>query len=291
MIKALMYHDIRNYSDSKYIERYKLKSFMTADQFKKQLRYLINNYNIINTSDIPKYLESNEKNAILTFDDGLLDHYHVAKILSDFYVKGTFLLPAQAIRDRIVLRTHKIQFILSLINEKELSQRIISEYDDKTLWDKYSVSKWKDNWWSPEMVFVTNVLRYIDDGTVTNKLFNDIVTKDEIGFCNEFYLSEKHINEMIDMGHEIGGHGFTSHIYPLLLDQEEDVKLTLQYLKKFIKGDISYSYPNGKYNETTLQVLKDYNCKYVYTTEKADIDKNGSLLEIPRYDASQDIII
>ena len=53
MIKALMYHDIRDYSNSRYIERYKLKSFMTVDQFKEQLKYLVNNYNIISTSDIP----------------------------------------------------------------------------------------------------------------------------------------------------------------------------------------------------------------------------------------------
>ena len=37
MIKAFMFHDIRNHGDTKYIERYKLKSFMTVDEFKNIL--------------------------------------------------------------------------------------------------------------------------------------------------------------------------------------------------------------------------------------------------------------
>ena len=291
MIKAFTFHDIRNHDNTKYIERYKLKSFMTIEEFKNKLKYLNKEYNIINSSEISNDKILNGKHAVLTFDDGLLDHHYVAEILSDMKISGTFLLPVQAIRDRIGLKAHKIQFILSLIDEKKLSQMIIDMFDDKTLWNKYSVSQWKNNWWTPEMVFVTNVLRYHDNDEITNKLFNNIVTTDEVEFCEDFYLNEKQINEIASVGHEVGGHGFSSHIYPLLPDQEEDVRKTLEYIKKFTRGNIIYSYPNGKYNEETLEVLKKYNCKYAYTTVKADVNKNGSLLEIPRYDGAQDIII
>ena len=140
----------------------------------------------------------NGKHAVLTFDDGLLDHHYVAEILSDMKISGTFLLPVQAIRDRTVLRTHKIQFILSLIDEKKLSQMIIDMFDDKTLWNKYSVSQWKNNWWTPEMVFVTNVLRYHDNDEITNKLFNNIVTTDEVEFCEDFYLNSNKLKEEIN---------------------------------------------------------------------------------------------
>ena len=70
MIKALMYHDIRDYSNSKYLNRYELKSFMTINQFKDKLKYLKKNYNIISTSDIPNVIGSKDKHAVLTFDDG-----------------------------------------------------------------------------------------------------------------------------------------------------------------------------------------------------------------------------
>ena len=52
MIKAFTFHDIRNHDNTKYIERYKLKSFMTVDEFKNKLKYLNKEYNIINSSEI-----------------------------------------------------------------------------------------------------------------------------------------------------------------------------------------------------------------------------------------------
>ena len=63
-----MFHDVRDYDNSKYINRYKLKSFMTIDDFKSKLNYLIKEYNIISTSEIPNVKNSNGKHAILKFN-------------------------------------------------------------------------------------------------------------------------------------------------------------------------------------------------------------------------------
>tara|TARA_R110000765_G_scaffold425960_1_gene540184 strand:+ start:631 stop:1518 length:888 start_codon:yes stop_codon:yes gene_type:complete len=295
MIKALMYHDIRDYSNSKYLNRYELKSFMTINQFKDKLKYLKKNYNIISTSDIPNVIGSKDKHAVLTFDDGLLDHYYVAEILNDMGLSGTFLIPTQAVRDRIIMNVHKIQFLLASIDEKELVKRILNltpkDIPNKHLWERYSVSQWKDNWWTPEMVFVTNFLRYYDKGDITDRLFSNIITTDDAGFCDDFYLNEKQVHEMVSAGHEIGGHGFLSSPLTAIRDQENDIIQSLDYVRKFYKGDIVFSYPNGKYNKDTLKILKKYNCKYAYTTVKENVDNNTSMLEIPRYDAPQDLIL
>ena len=295
MVKAFMFHDIRNHDNTKYIERYKLRSFMTVDEFKSKLDYLIEEYNIISASEIPNVKVSNGKHAVLTFDDGLVDHYHVAEILSDMGLSGTFLIPAQAVRDRVIFNSHKIQFILASISEKELVKRILDltpEYvSNKHLWDKYSVTKLKDNWWTPEMIFVTNILRYYDNGDITKKLFSSIVTTDNDGFCGDFYLNEKQIHEMVKGGHEIGGHGFLSSPLTAIPNQKNDIIQSLDYVKKFYNEDIIFSYPNGKYDHDTLDILEDYGCKYAFTTVKQKLNINTSMLEIPRYDAAQDIKI
>ena len=36
----------------------------------------------------------------LTFDDGLLDHYHILDILLDKQVSGTFFIPCEAVVER-----------------------------------------------------------------------------------------------------------------------------------------------------------------------------------------------
>ena len=295
MIKAFMFHDIRDHDNTKYMERYKLKSFITVEEFKKQLEYLIKEYNIICSSEITNSIINNGKYAVLTFDDGLLDHYHVASILNDLGLTGTFLIPTQAVRDRVIMSSHKIQFLLASIDEKELVKRILnltpSHISNKYLWERYSVSKWKNNWWTPEMVFVTNFLRYQDKWNITNSLFNTIVTEDEAGFCDEFYLNENLISEMVLAGHEIGGHGFLSAPLTDIKDQQNDILISLDYVNQFYKGDTIFSYPNGKYNKDTLEILRKCGCKYAYTNVKKDINNDSSMLELPRYDAPQDIIL
>ena len=180
------------------------------------------------------------------------------------------------------------------MDEKELVNRILgltpNHISNKYLWEKYSVSKWKNNWWTPEMVFVTNFLRYNDKWKITSRLFDKIITKNQAEFCDDFYLNEKQINKMVSAGHEIGGHGFLSVPLTAIKDQEEDIIQSLNYVKKFYKGNIMFSYPNGKYNKDTIKILEKHNCKYAYTTVKENIN-DTSMLELPRYDASQDIVI
>jgi peptidoglycan/xylan/chitin deacetylase (PgdA/CDA1 family) len=269
---------------------------MTVDEFREQIKYISKNYKIISTRDIPNQLELEDKCAVLTFDDGLLDHYHVAEILSDMNITGTFLIPTQSVRDRIVIKSHKIQFILASIDEKELVQRILSTtpcYISNTyLWNKYSTSKWKNNWWSPEMVFTTNILRQYDtDNSITNKLFAKIVTEDEEDFCNDLYLNESQIHNIVEAGHDIGSHGYSSEGLTTVGNQEYDISESLKYVRKFCDKDLICSYPNGVYNKDTIELMGKHGCKYAYTTIKNIIDKDTSMLEIPRYDAPQDIKI
>jgi peptidoglycan/xylan/chitin deacetylase (PgdA/CDA1 family) len=290
MIKAFMYHDIRDNKNPNFENRYNLKSFLNIDLFKNHLKYLKKNFNIIDSNEIQNAITSRHNHALLTFDDGLLDHYHIGEILSDMKINGTFFIPTQSVKDRVVMRSHKIQFILSCSDEKNLTKKIIG-LTNQNLWGEYSVSKWKNNWWSPEMVFVTNILRYIDDGTITEQLFSEIVSNDEVGFCNELYLNEPQIKALVAAGHKIGGHGFTSHILPELPCQESDIKKSLDYISKFTTDPTLFSYPNGKYDQETLKILRKYNCKFSYTVVKENITRETSMLEIPRYDGPQDIIV
>jgi len=295
-MKAFMYHDIRDSGKTYFKTRMKLKSFLSIQQFRNQLKHILENYEVISSSDIERvnFSAPQQHYAILTFDDGLLDHYHVASILQEFGIKGTFLIPTLAVRDRKMIKSHKIQFILASGNEKKVVQSILShpkiksEQEAKTLWDDYSVSHWKNNWWSEEMVFVTNFLRQDIRGTeITDALFTDFVTKDEVDFCADFYLTESQIDEMLLAGMEIGGHGYTSEGLALLKNQEEDIQLSLEYIQKFHQKPMTFSYPNGSYNEDTIHYMNKYGVKYAYTTVSQPLNSEMNFLEIPRFDAPQ----
>ena len=59
-----------------------------------------------------------------------------------------------------MILSHKIQFILAAVDEKLLVNELLSNFvDGSIIYYKYSTSKWENNIWSKDMVFVTNFLR------------------------------------------------------------------------------------------------------------------------------------
>lgn len=291
MIKAFMYHDIRDVKDTLFKSRIALKSFLRVDQFKSQLSYIKKKYKIISIYDLPN-IDDNRDYAILTFDDGLKDHYRVASMLSDEKIPASFFIPVNAVENRKIIKSHKIQFILDSAEEKWVVRDIFNSLkafgeEERGLWKTYSLSKWKNNWWSPEMVFVTNILRTHKKGSeLTDLLFADLVTSDEASFCEDFYLTENNVSDLVSSNMQVGGHGYLSESLTLL-DQENDIAKSLNYVKKFHKNNLAFSYPNGSYDSSTLRIMEELGCKFAFTTKQIDVDNKASFLEIPRYDAPQ----
>tara|TARA_Y100000593_G_scaffold95015_1_gene198293 strand:- start:37020 stop:37910 length:891 start_codon:yes stop_codon:yes gene_type:complete len=291
-----MYHDIRNHKDSDFgrlfHKRYELKSYITRNKFIKQIDFIKNESDIISTSQFLE-LDKNDKGnySILTFDDGLLDHYDILDILIDKKINGTFFIPCEAVTRRKILLSNKIQFILALVDEKKLTSLIIDELGDDKLWDIYSVSKWKDNWWSPEMVFVTNILRNHSSGKrLANQLFKDYVTTDEKDLCDKFYLNTDHIVELVNNGMYIGGHGYISEDLSNMSDARLDNEIfkSIEFVNNFYNGYRTFAYPNGGYNNDTLKCMSKYEYDLAFTTKQETLDSiSFDPLMIPRYDASQ----
>ena len=291
MSKAFMYHDIRDPQQSSHPRRLELRSFISTAQFKHQLKFITKNYRVIE----PRRLKENLQDgcAILTFDDGLKDHYLVAEMLHEAKLKATFLIPTLAIRARKVIKVHKIQFILATISEKKVVENIFEAMDSDpyqrdALWNTFSVSSHPNNWWSKEMVFVTNFLRRHEAGdAITDKLFIKFVTKDERDFCSDFYLTPEEVGHMGECGMTIGGHGYTSTDLANLNDQEKEIKESLLYASRFSAPPLSFSYPQGSYNDDTVSYVRKHNCELAYTTLSENITSNTDLLQIPRFDAPQ----
>lgn len=297
-IRAFMFHDIRNLENTSYPERYNLKSFLNEEQFKFQVDKIRNKYKIVSSFDIKNIDIKNDNNdyAVLTFDDGLSDHYNVYKHLRSLKLSGTFLVPKMPVVEHKVMNTHKIQFILASTNETVIKNEILNLFDNKDeIWEEYSSTKWKKNWWSKEMIFITNFLRRykddkIDNYQLTNYLFDKFVTKDEFNFSKDFYLNEKNIEEMSNNGMIIGGHGDISENL-LLID---NYKLDIDESKKFISNysnEFVFSYPNGGYNEDIKNYMNDIKCSLSYTIKPFTITELDDLdyLEFPRYDSPQKI--
>ena len=94
-IRAFMFHDVRDLTQTKFPGRYNLKSFLDKNQFQNQVNFINKKYKIISSLDVPNINleEGNVDYAVLTFDDGLVDHFYVYNELKKLNVSGTFLVP------------------------------------------------------------------------------------------------------------------------------------------------------------------------------------------------------
>ena len=293
-----MFHDVRDLSQTKFPGRYNLKSFLDKPQFQYQLGFINKKYKIISSLDVSNINlgEGNVDYAVLTFDDGLVDHFYVYQELKKLNVTGTFLVPTAPILEQKMIHSHKIQFILAAQDEKILTKEILTDFggtDD--LWTKYSHTEWVDNWWSNEMIFITNFLRNhktddFNNYEYTDYLFKKYVSKDMYSFASDFYLN---LNQLEEMGYHnmvIGGHGNSSDNLLLVDDVESDIIKSHGFTQRF-SDDFVFSYPNGGFNNEIKDIMKRYKCSLSYTIVPQTITSLDVVdyLEFPRYDSPQKI--
>jgi peptidoglycan/xylan/chitin deacetylase (PgdA/CDA1 family) len=292
-VRSFMFHDVRNLEDTEFPRRYTLKSFLSKKQFEYQLDWINKNYEIVSTEEL-LYLDLNrsKKNyATLTFDDGLSDHFYVYQILKSKRLKGSFFVPARPIVEEKVMYSHKIQFILAKVGEKIIVDKILSDFgDDGSIWNKYSQTKWKNNWWSKEMIFVTNFLRMYENFDYLDSLFEKLITQDEEGFSKDLYLTVEQIEEMSNNGMIIGGHGYVSENLLSLPDPFLDLKKSKDFVSRF-SDKFYFSYPNGGYNDSIKSFMGEIDCILSYTVNQMTLTELDvvDFLDMPRYDSPQKV--
>lgn len=304
-LTIIIYHYIRDLPNTHYPD---IKGLLTS-KFIGQLDYLQKYYNIISMEDcINAYLNKNKlpPNAcLLTFDDGFIDHYTNAfPILMKKGLTGAFFPPAKAIQEEVLLDIHKIHFILAntkdykqLVNEIFDLIDIYKESDDlpnrEELISKFTI---QSRWNPPEIIFIKQLLQHGLPKklrkSICSELFKEFVTKNEDVFSKELYMSIDQLKLMIESGMYIGGHGY-SHDWLGMLSKEmqiNEIMKTYEFLKMlYDKPPMNWvmSYPRSSKNETTISILKEYNCTLGLTTipELAIVDSN-SKFDIPRLDTN-----
>ena len=195
-----MYHYVRELPYTRYP---KIKGLLVSE-FKDQLRYLKKYYTFVTVDECIDVLESGGSGdfpsnaALLTFDDGYIDHFTaVFPTIEAYGIQGCFFPPAKAILDSEVLDVNKIQFLLAATPNIEYLLEdifnILNKY--RTEWklksNEYYYSKLakKTRFDQKEVVFIKRLLQTELDKeirkTITCELFKKYITIDEQTFAHE----------------------------------------------------------------------------------------------------------
>ena len=296
MTSLIMYHYIRKYNS-----KFRNLNFLHLDDFLRQLNYLNNKYELIQLSNTLEKFDNNKKKMLLTFDDGLKEHFSVAKILKNKNIKGVFFISSKPLIEKDFLTVHKIHLILGKNNSDEIKE-LFHRFDlfkylknnhfGVFLNQKILLKKIKDIEKKKEIYFklCLNLISKKKPKIIDN-LFNFCFNKEQQNkIFKEFYLNRSEIKKISKMGMEIGSHGHSHKVLSLMKKKEQlhDIKKSVFYLKKIIGKKINFfCYPYGGrkvYNKYTLSILKKLKIFKGISVESRKLNRNDNLLEIPRFD-------
>jgi peptidoglycan/xylan/chitin deacetylase (PgdA/CDA1 family) len=303
MLTIVMYHYVRNLPRTRFP---RIKGLLT-ENFEAQLEYIARHYAVCGLDQVIAAAQGNgdlpRNTCVLTFDDGLADHYETVlpRLLDRGYI-GAFFPSACPVEENSVLDVHKLQFILAAVTDfealgKELLRKL-REYrlrfeipSDSDLLTRLAVALRYD---PPEVAFVKKMLQWALPKQVrsglTAFLFSKYVTKDETSFAQELYMNLDQLQEMVTQGMTIGGHGY-NHIWlgkASRDDQFFEIRKTVSFLTSVLgrpPKKWTMCYPFGSYNAETIGLASEMDCVIGLTT-KVGLSVISQPLELQRLDTN-----
>ena len=132
-------------------------------------------------------------NFLFTFDDGLIDHFHILPLMDQFHVKGIFFICSSYYRDKKLLNVHKIHHARSHIPEKIFRDFFIKM--DKLYFDYNKYKSSANGFYSfdnPENSLMKYLLNFILDPNLIDELLFDISSDYKLNFdhiASDLYLN------------------------------------------------------------------------------------------------------
>jgi len=281
-VTFVMYHYVRELE----LTRYPRIKGLRVSEFRQQLAYMQRFYHFVTLQECLDALAGAtlpQNSAVLTFDDGFIEHYDtVFPILHQQRIQGWFFPAAFPILFGEVLDVHKIHFILASAEESELFRIVMRELDEcrgqidlpehATLFAELSGGSRFD---SPEVTFVKQILQHYlpqpHRSQLVQRLFRRFVSGDEKAFAAELYATLDQLRCMAASGMYIGSHGFR-HIWLDRSDrytQIEEIEQSLAFLRQIGATTTNwvFSYPYGVYTPQVVELAKERGCAFGLTTD------------------------
>jgi peptidoglycan/xylan/chitin deacetylase (PgdA/CDA1 family) len=297
---SLCYHYVR---PEKNIDPFPKLLGTRINEFEKHVKMLKDNFELISLKQAYDFSHDNlllkEKPGLLiSFDDGLSDHFTAAKILNKYNIKAVFFIPTCIIEDNLPANPIIIHYAI----EKFGIAQFLTEYESSL--KKFKIEKNElsinydskiDNPWKI-IDRIKLIFKYKFSNMESRKILLDIYEKLLLNkfpnFMEIAHLTSSQINQMLEMGHSIGVHTH-SHISVAASNlQSKEFHKEMIHPKKILEENfkteiISFSYPYGERKDclATKKLLKYANqYKMAFTVEQKVNYSSTSLFELGRYE-------
>ena len=283
-------------------------NFLHINDFKKQLDHFQANYNFLSKDEFISSINKQEtpKNSIvLTFDDGLRDHYkYVLPELKKRRLWGIFYIPTLPYTKQQLLHVHRIHMLLGKFPAEKIYSAINNLIDpqiiSKAHQEKFSKKLYlkQDNNGTAQKV--KELLNYYIDYSYRDQLLDQLMQQffpNEKALAKDFYMTTSELQKMQDEGMIIGSHAVSHSVMSKLSLQDQ--KMEIQNSFSFLQNNLTptdfktFCYPYGGFhtfsNETEILLTKE-NVVCSFNVESRDItlqDIKERPQALPRYDCNE----
>jgi len=296
---SLCYHYIR---PNKELDLFSRLLGINIQEFQNHISMLKKNYEILDLNDLLDFFKNKKSTKfqkigmLLTFDDGLSDHYEAAKILHQNSICGTFFIPTCIIDEKLPANPIIIHYVIAKFG----ISTFINEFN--SIKNNFNLPKGDfelhfspgDDIWKI-ISEIKTIFKYTLDYSLSRQILLQIYEK---LFLPEFpnameimHLTKDQISDMIQMGHSVGTHSHT-HIslhgqnYPKNIFEKEIIYPKNYLESHFGTSVLSMSYPFGQpqdcFSSNDLKLMtNDY--ELCFTVNDILNSSNTSPLEIGRY--------
>lgn len=274
------------------------------DEFQNHIKMLQKNYSVISPKDVldfyyNKHTFENNKNILLTFDDGLSEHFDAAKILHDYGMHAIFFIPTCILDEKLPANPMIIHYCIAefgigrflntyheILEELKLNTSSNPDYN-------VQYNKSQDNVWD-KINQIKTLFKYKIEHTLSRKIlieiFKNLFLPKYPGGLDMIHLNEDKVRDIIKMGHTIGTHSHTHLSIGATKLNSTVLEKEIIYPKKFLENKFgikvfSFSYPFGEMQDCLspselLTITKEY--KLAFNLEEKMNTKNTSPLQLGR---------
>ncbi len=189
----------------------------TIDDFREHLERIGRNFQIVSPDEVRAFFYGKrgtnfDCGVILTFDDGLSDHFLVAKILAENGIRAFFFVPTCIITENLPANPTIIHYGLACYGIEKFLKFFREAMGKNTDFDIHF--RKGDN---PRIIinqlksFVKYSMGYSSSRETLLGVYQSLILSDRPDAMSFMHLSEAQIKEMAAMGHTFGTHSH-SHI-------------------------------------------------------------------------------
>ena len=294
---VVMYHYVRDSSATGFPEIRAL----APELFARQLDWLQEQYTAIDIQYLQAALDGRRElpsdAALLTFDDGFIDHFTtVFPLLRERGLSGTCFLAHDACGPSPrLLGVHKTHFLLAHLGAEAFGRAVLRESQAAGSMSATGRSVFgNDRWDASDERAVRHLLNYelsfADADRVLEHLFAQHLG-DSVAFARRLYLDEAKIREMAAGGITFGYHTRTHRMLSRLSPEEQRQELAdgVQWIRVLTgQPSVPFCYPWGgpqTYTAETVRALEGLGYSLAFNTVRRRIRiGHDGRYELPRFD-------